>query len=198
MPFGSQQLCRGFNNCIWPESSSLLMLMHRVLLFSQLGMRSFIWACEWPQFFESCWQFGGEMLLWMVQKPWASIRLLSSPPFSCLQEQVVMPLAGEQDRISPDTTFNLFLWLYNSPFYAVRYFIACWRHYWEFVWANVHPVLQSLETASLWFGNNGMFDIYLQHQLLLKLPEEHTWFTKALCVVEGSLPCLFFTIDVCS
>lgn len=130
--------------------------------------------------------------------PWASIKLLSSPPFSCLQEQVVIPLAGEQDRISSDVTFNLLLWLYNSPFNAMRYSIACWRHCWEFVCANAHPVLRSLKTARLWFGNNGVFNICLQHQLLLKLPEEHTCFTKALFLVEGSLPCLFFTIDVCS
>lgn len=43
-----------------------------------------------------------------------------------------------------------------------------------------------------------MFDICLQHQLLLKLLEEQTWFTKALFLVEGFIQCLFFIIDVCS
>lgn len=42
-----------------------------------------------------------------------------------------------------------------------------------------------------------MFDICLQHQLLLKLPEKQTWFTKALFLLEGFLQCLgFFNLSL--
>lgn len=66
------------------------------------------------------------------------------------------------------------------------------------VCANVHPVTQLLQTVRLGFGNNETFDICLQHQLLLELPEEQTWFTKALFLVGGFFQCLFFVRDVCS
>lgn len=108
MPFGSQQLCRGFDNWIWPESSSLLMLTHRVLLFSQPGMRILIWACEWPQFFESCWR-------WDVALDGAETGMLHELPSNCS----LLPL------LAIYRSKWWFLWLDSKTGSALMWHLTC-------------------------------------------------------------------------